>query len=177
MTKKDTYFQYIRTLSSIENALDICIADVSVDVQNVCDGTGLKHNDWQNDANHENWDNMRVSAEMAAEKRLNDADYNALIIKQFSNLDKQNTNLIAKVNSFINSGYVDVTVSIDCSIIYDVNPDYYIIIDGDVTADGKHTIVSSFKLKDGKMVVYDIYNEIHEIVGDVDIFNVAKILA
>jgi hypothetical protein len=119
---------------------------------------------------------MLDSAKSCAEMRLNDAGYNTNILKHFEIDKTNNAELLDKITYFLQGGYVDLTIN-DDGFLYDVNPDYYIIIDGDVTVDGKHTIISSFRLKDGNITVYDIYNEIHEIVGDVDIFNVAKILA
>lgn len=176
ITKKDLYFQYVIRLTGITEGLGIKISDVSVDVHNVVDATNSIFVAWCDDKDNEKWDMMLDSAKSCAEMRLNDAGYNTNILKHFEIDKTNNAELLDKITYFLQGGYVDLTIN-DDGFLYDVNPDYYIIIDGDVTADGKHTIVSSFRLKDGNITVYDIYNEIHEIVGDVDIFNVAKIIA
>lgn len=176
MTKKDVYFQYVIRLTGITEGLGIKISDVSVDVHNVVDATKIEFVAWCDDKDNEKWDMMLDSAKSCAEMRLNDAGYETNILKHFEIDKTNNAELLDKITYFLQGGYVDLTIN-DDGFLYDVNPDYYIIIDGDVTVDGKHTIISSFRLKDGNITVYDIYNEIHEIVGDVDIFNVAKILA
>lgn len=176
ITKKDLYFQYVRRLISIQDGLGIKISDVSVDVHNVVDATKIEFVAWCDDKDNEKWDMMLDSAKSCAEMRLNDAGYKTNILKHFEIDKTNNAELLDKITYFLQGGYVDLTIN-DDGFLYDVNTDYYIIIDGDVTVDGKHTIVSSFRLKDGNITVYDIYNEIHEIVGDVDIFNVANILA
>ena len=176
MTKKDVYFQYIIRLTGITEGLGIKISDVSVDVHNVVDATKIEFVTWCDDKDNEKWDMMLDSAKSCAEMRLNDAGYETNILKHFEIDKTNNAELLDKITYFLQGGYVDLTIN-DDGFLYDVNPDYYIIIDGDVTIDGKHTIISSFRLKDGNITIYDIYNEIHEIVGDVDIFNVAKILA
>lgn len=176
ITKKDVYFQYVIRLTGITEGLGIKISDVSVDVHNVVDATKIEFVAWCDDKDNEKWDMMLDSAKSCAEMRLNDAGYNTNILKHFEIDKTNNAELLDKITYFLQGGYVDLTIN-DDGFLYDVNPDYYIIIDGDVTVDGKHTIISSFRLKDGNITIYDIYNEIHEIVGDVDIFNVAKILA
>ena len=176
MTKKDVYFQYIIRLTGITEGLGIKISDVSVDVHNVVDATKIEFVAWCDDKDNEKWDMMLDSAKSCAEMRLNDAGYETNILKHFEIDKTNNAELLDKITYFLQGGYVDLTIN-DDGFLYDVNPDYYIIIDGDFTVDGKHTIISSFRLKDGNITIYDIYNEIHEIVGDVDIFNVAKILA
>lgn len=176
ITKKDLYFQYVIRLTGITEGLGIKISDVSVDVHNVVDATKIEFVAWCDDKDNEKWDMMLDSAKSCAEMRLNDAGYETNILKHFEIDKTNNAELLDKITYFLQGGYVDLTIN-DDGFLYDVNPDYYIIIDGDVTVDGKHTIISSFRLKDGNITVYDIYNEIHEIVGDVDIFNVAKILA
>ena len=177
ITKKDLYFQYVRRLTSLQEGLGVKINDTPVDVHNVVDATKIEFVAWCDDKDNEKWDMMLDSAKSCAEMRLNDAGYKTNILKHFEIVDKtNNAELLDKITYFLQGGYVDLTIN-DDGFLYDVNPDYYIIIDGDVTVDGKHTIISSFRLKDGNITIYDIYNEIHEIVGDVDIFNVAKILA
>ena len=176
ISKKDLYFQYVIRLTGITEGLGIKISDVSVDVHNVVDATKIEFVAWCDDKDNEKWDMMLDSAKSCAEMRLNDAGYNTNILKHFEIDKTNNAELLDKITYFLQGGYVDLTIN-DDGFLYDVNPDYYIIIDGDVTIDGKHTIISSFRLKDGNITIYDIYNEIHEIVGDVDIFNVAKILA
>jgi hypothetical protein len=176
ISKKDLYFQYVIRLTGITEGLGIKISDVSVDVHNVVDATKIEFVTWCDDKDNTKWDMMLDSAKSCAEMRLNDAGYNTNILKHFEIDKTNNAELLDKITYFLQGGYVDLTIN-DDGFLYDVNPDYYIIIDGDVTVDGKHTIISSFRLKDGNITVYDIYNEIHEIVGDVDIFNVAKILA
>lgn len=176
ITKKDLYFQYVIRLTGITEGLGIKISDVSVDVHNVVDATKIEFVAWCDDKDNAKWDMMLDSAKSCAEIRLNDAGYETNILKHFEIDKTNNAELLDKITYFLQGGYVDLTIN-DDGFLYDVNPDYYIIIDGDVTVDGKHTIISSFRLKDGNITVYDIYNEIHEIVGDVDIFNVAKILA
>lgn len=176
ISKKDLYFQYVIRLTGITEGLGIKISDVSVDVHNVVDATKIEFVAWCDDKDNEKWDMMLDSAKSCAEMRLNDAGYETNILKHFEIDKTNNAELLDKITYFLQGGYVDLTIN-DDGFLYDVNPDYYIIIDGDVTIDGKHTIISSFRLKDGNITIYDIYNEIHEIVGDVDIFNVAKILA
>lgn len=176
ITKKDLYFQYIIRLTGITEGLGIKISDVSIDVHNVVDATKIKFLVWGDDKDNEKWDMMLDSAKSCAEMRLVDAGYETNILKHFEIDKTNNAELLDKITYFLQNGYVDLTIN-DDGFLYDVNPDYYIIIDGDVTIDGKHTIISSFRLKDGNITIYDIYHDIHEIVGDVDIFNVAKILA
>lgn len=177
ISKKDVYFQYVRLLAGIEKGIDIKLTDTPVDVSAVVDATGIEFVVWCDDVNNEKWDMMLNAAKTNAEMRLDDAGINPLVLKHLDLiLNSPNIELVNKITYFVFNGYVDVNILDDGNILYDVQDEYYIIIDGDLTVDGKHTIVKSFKVIDGKIIIYDIYNEMHEIVGDSDIFNVAKLV-
>ena len=179
ISKKDLYFQYVRLVSSLgDYGYDFKITDVSVDVQNVVDGIKIPHIVWVNDDNHVAWDKMLESSKSCADMRLNDAGYNPVLLKHLDLIDNcPNSDIIFTITDYLKKGYVDLFFTDDGGILYNVTDEYYIIIDGDVTVDGKHTIVKSFRIKDKFIDIIDIYGDIHEMVGgDGDVFNVAKVV-
>ena len=179
ISKKDLYFQYVRLLSSLgDYGYDFKITDVPVDVQNVVDGIKIPHIVWVNDENHLAWDKMLESAKSCADMRLNDAGYNPALLKHLELMDNcPNSGMIFTVTDYLKKGYVDIFFTDDGGVLYDVTDEYYIIVDGALTVDGKHTIVKSFRIKDGFIDIIDIYGDIHEMVGgDGDVFNVAKVI-
>ena len=178
ISKKEVYFQYVRLVSSLgDYGYDFTIIDIDVDVQNVVDGIKIPYVNWVNDENHVAWDKMLESAKSCADMRLNDAGYNPVLLKHLDLIDNcPNSDIIFTVTDYLKKGYVDVFFTDDGGVLYNVTDEYYIIVDGDLTVDGKHTIVKSFKIKDGFIDIIDIYGDIHEIVGDGDIFNVTKVV-
>jgi hypothetical protein len=177
ISKKDAYFQYVRKLAGLERAIDTKLNDTPVDVQNVVEPTNIEFVVWCDDVNNPKWDLMLASAKSCAEMRIDDAGYSVALLKHVDLLNEYNNNeLFDKIHYFTLSGVLEIVSVNDDGLLYDVNEDYYIIIDGNVTVDGKHTIVKSFRVKDGEISMYDIYNEMHEIVGDSDVFNVAKLV-
>lgn len=178
ISKKDVYFQYVRKLAGLERAINTKLNDTPVDVQNVVESTNIQYTVWCGDVNDGKWDMMIDSAISCAEMRLDDAGYSVALLKHVDLLNEYNNNdLFDKITNFTFRRILDVvSVTNDDGLLYDVNENYYIIIDGNVTVDGKHTIVKSFRVKNGEITIYDIYDEVHDLLGDSDVFNVAKLV-
>ena len=178
ISKKDLYFQYVRRLTGIQEGLGIKINDTPADVQNVVDATKIEFVAWCDDKDNEKWDKMLESAKSCAEMRLNDAGYNPALLGHLELIDNcPNSGMIFTVTDYLKKGYVDLFFTDDGGVLYDVTDEYYIIVDGALTVDGKHTIVKSFRIKDKFIDIIDIYGDIHEMVGgDGDVFNVAKVV-
>jgi len=178
ISKKDFYFQYVRKLTGLGTALDTILTDTSVDVQNVVEPTNIEFVVWCDDINNPKWDLMLASAKSCAEMRLDDAGYSVALLKHVDLLNEYNNNeLFDKIHYFTLSGVLDiVSVNDDDGLLYDVNGDFYLIIDGDLAVDGKHTIVKSFRVKNGEITIYDIYDNVHDLLGDNPFFNVAELI-